>query len=169
MDWELIASSAVAAGVVSAAVNAAFGWARFVAEARDRRNETRRAHLREAVVEFLAAEERRFEEDYEVQANGADLLRHLERKRQTAEDEKWWSMYRATSERWQAALREGANAIGRMRLYSEDVYRHAEAVYSIRSTIGNPSHLNEETEAAHDNALKMFVKAARRELGIDDL
>lgn len=169
MDWGLIASSAVTAGVVSAAVNAAFSWAKFVAEARERRNETRRAHLRDAVVEFLAAETRRFDEDFEVQSNQGEFSRRLRQKLPTSEDENWWSFFRSTSARYDAANEEVAHAIGRMRLYSRDLYRHAEEVNSIRTTLADPSHLYPEIESAHDAALDAFLKAARKELGIDDL
>lgn len=59
MNWELVASSAVAAGIVSAVANGLLAWRRSVAEAKERRIETKRGHMREVVTEFLAADQRR--------------------------------------------------------------------------------------------------------------
>ncbi|GAB4084017.1 hypothetical protein GCM10028784_06470 [Myceligenerans cantabricum] len=172
MDWSIVASSAVAAGLVSAVANGLFAWRRSVVETRDRRNESRRAYLREAVVDFLAAERLRWGRDFALAMVG---------RRFRAADEGSAERARASTEA-PAIERELEHArhdvhavIARIRLYSANLHKRALDVMEVARVPTSdaideePEKLDDEDVTCHELALTRFLAEARAELGIKDL
>lgn len=178
MEWGLIASSAITAGIVSAAVNAAFGWARFMAESRDRRNEIRREQLRGAVVDFLAAEADAFDRAgmsiavaQVLRAIDDDARAGVEPDPSVGGRDKYLKQYVQATQADAAAAKVAWQAIARLRLYSRGL--HVLAVALLEQRRNESVHydpLRDEPPADdRDQALDRFVTATRAELGIAGL
>lgn len=178
MEWGLVASSAITAGVVSAAVNAAFGWARFTAESRDRRNEIRREQLRGAVVDFLAAEAEAFDRAGDYIAV-KQLLRAIDDDQRAGVDpdpsvggrEKHLKQFMQAMRADSAAAHVAWQAIARLRLYSRDLHLAAISLLELRrnEAVHDDFFRDEPSADDRDQALDRFVAAARTELGIASL
>ena len=182
VDLGTIASSAVAAGVVSAAVNGLIAWRRSVADARERRNETRRAHLREAVVDLLAAAQAHFRQA-RVHRDAIDQFR-----RQRAEGIAGINKLAVEIYKEREALREVRTEtfaiISRMMLYSDTLASPAFAlliepeplvdgddprVLSDADYSQALDHATSKEIREHNEALEVFIARARAELGIKGL
>lgn len=181
VDLGTITSSAVAAGVVSAAVNGLIIWQRSVADARERRNETRRAHLLEAVVDFLAAAEAHFRQA-RAHRDATDRFRRQRAKGPAGTNELGLEVYTE-----KVALREIATGlwgiISRMRLYSDALASPAVALLVELEPVvdrDDPVLSDEDYSEAlgyaldgeleeYNRALEAFIARARAELGIAGL
>lgn len=159
MNLEVVATSAVAAGVVSAVCTALFGWARFRAEAREKRWETRTPHLRDAVVDFLTASRAQYDHEWaereardDRKSTNADGSPLYDRAGMNAEVERFAQLERAAYE-----ARE--DALSRIQLYSPAVHEKAAAVLDVS--------LDAEGRQRRDAVLADSLRAARAELRIE--
>ena len=159
MNLEVVATSAVAAGVVSAVCTALFGWVRFRVEAREKRWEARTTHLRDAVVDFLTASRALYEHEWafndavaDRSATSADGSPEYDRAEIKAEVQR----LRQSSD---AADDATEDALSRIQLYSPAVHAKTGAVLSARR--------NSEGRLDRDAALAEFLGAARAELRIE--
>jgi hypothetical protein len=166
VEWSSIWSAAVAAGIVSAAANGLFALWRHGAETKARRQDAQRGHLRDAAADFLAAEASVFPRDREVRDAIDERIahRHGFKADRSGSEERDLRRLEALRDRAEA---EGLarNAIGRMRLYSQTMHEAAEALLKVR----HRSQLNSDDKdapAQREQALKVFVDAARAELGV---
>lgn len=168
VDWSQVWSAAVAAGIVSAIANGLFALWRHAAETKARRRETQHGHLRNAAADFLAAEASVWRHDERVR-NADDYndarIRRIARGRPAPDDisELHTEFLRDRAE----AEGEARNAVGRMRLYSQTMHEHAEALLGVRhqSRLGRDGADDPALEQ-REQALRVFVDAARAELGV---
>lgn len=152
-----------------------------MADAHERRNEARRAHLREVVLDFLAAADAYFKQEG-VQRDTVDRFR-----RKLAEKVGGTNVLAVEIYKERQTLREVASEVSalssRMRLYSNTLATPALALLVDREpTVGrdDPALSDAEYNRAHDNAidtevdkyheaLEAFIAKARAELGIEGL
>lgn len=182
VELATIASSAVAAGVVSAAVNGLIAWRRSAADARERRNETRRVHLREAVVDFLATAEVHFRQA-RVHRDAVDRLRRQRIEGPAGTNELALEVHKER-EVYREVATEVWVVISRMRLYSDALASPALALLvEPQPVVGSDEPIDpsgEDYDQALDHeysreteersrALAVFITRARAELGIEGL
>ncbi|MFD6138153.1 hypothetical protein [Promicromonospora sp. NPDC060271] len=161
MNLEVVATSAVAAGVVSAVCTALFSLLHFHVEAREKRWEMRTANLRDAVVDFLTASRALHEKDWAMReaisdrsVTDADGSPVYDRVEMNAEVERF-------SRAIEAADEATENALSRIQLYSPALHAKTRAILAVK--------VNAEGKADREVALAEFLVAARSELRIGSL
>lgn len=155
MDWSPIWSAAFAAAALTAVANGFVGWWRHKAEEKERRRVALDDHLRDAAVEFIAAnkaalvalavaaEQTRQIDEFELNDRAVEERRRIRREAQQTQTE---------------AHARARNAEARLRLISDDIYRLALKVINPDSKPG------QGLELAVEEAQDAFVDAVNKSL-----
>ena len=153
MDWSPIWSAAFAAAALTAVANGVVGWWRHRSEMKEQRRVALDNHLRDAAVEFIAAnkvaldaygvanKQSREIDEYELNDRAIEERRRIRSEAQQTQEE---------------AHARARNAEARLCLLSSDIYRLAQKVIAPDEKSG------QSFEGAVEQAQQDFVDAVNR-------
>lgn len=164
MNVSTVLASGVVAAIAAAVVNGVTAWHRLRVEARDRKAASHDEQLRDAVVDLLAAELRRFRHGREVR-DAIDEIVYSDMEKFMVRDP-WERFVEGKNDRTDATY-EMEDALGRLQLYGSALYEKAMPLLTIehRSAKEGPDSV---TERERDGVMATFLAAAHERLGITE-